>query len=650
MGPVSQTKVWLLGGATLAAGLAVSALLFTALRSPDPRPDPAQTTAAPEDDQSVRSEARRSAEPDTRDASDAQPDTQADAQARSDPSGESEGDGDLADAAPRFDVVRIARDGGALVAGTAAPGAALVLRVDDETMAETAADAAGQFVALFSLEPSDAVQIMTLEMSLADGRSVMSDDRVVLSPRPPLAQSQPDPVPQPDTPADDLPGPVAALPELPGESGAAGLDAAAPALSAGGARPDPDGGAGIGQEAAAPPPAESAARSSSDTGSDTESETGTETGSDRPDPQTGRAPEPDQPAPRPQALSLTDREADDAPDDDTAPDQAEGVQGRDAPDTAPSVAPAPVPGRAQTAAGASGGAGVAPDGATAAARAPVPAPDEPQPRPQPAPDTAETDTAETDTAESAGDADDSGSGAGAPPPAFVLRGSGEVALLDRAPEVMGNVVIDTIAYSAEGAVQISGRAADADMGAELQIYLDNQPVATARADNGDWSSDLPDIDPGVYTLRVDQLDAQGDVASRFETPFQREDPELVEAARAAAPPPDGTAPQPGPDAPGREGTATGDGDAARPVTTSGQSDADGSLVSRSQAAGGAGAPGGAAPVSLMTVQPGHSLWRISEGHYGAGERYVVIYSANRSQIRDPDLIYPGQVFVLPDED
>jgi len=53
-------------------------------------------------------------------------------------------------------------------------------------------------------------------------------------------------------------------------------------------------------------------------------------------------------------------------------------------------------------------------------------------------------------------------------------------------------------------------------------------------------------------------------------------------------------------------------------------------------------------VALVTVQPGHSLWRISDQHYGAGERYVVIYRANRSQIRNPDLIYPGQVFVLPD--
>jgi nucleoid-associated protein YgaU len=47
------------------------------------------------------------------------------------------------------------------------------------------------------------------------------------------------------------------------------------------------------------------------------------------------------------------------------------------------------------------------------------------------------------------------------------------------------------------------------------------------------------------------------------------------------------------------------------------------------------------------VQPGNSLWRIARRTYGDGLRYTVIYEANRAQIRDPDLIYPGQVFALP---
>ncbi|MBI3711249.1 MAG: LysM peptidoglycan-binding domain-containing protein [Proteobacteria bacterium] len=49
----------------------------------------------------------------------------------------------------------------------------------------------------------------------------------------------------------------------------------------------------------------------------------------------------------------------------------------------------------------------------------------------------------------------------------------------------------------------------------------------------------------------------------------------------------------------------------------------------------------------VVVQPGNSLWRIARAIYGGGVRYTVIYEANREQIRDPDLIYPGQVFGLP---
>ena len=53
-----------------------------------------------------------------------------------------------------------------------------------------------------------------------------------------------------------------------------------------------------------------------------------------------------------------------------------------------------------------------------------------------------------------------------------------------------------------------------------------------------------------------------------------------------------------------------------------------------------------APVSV-TVQPGFTLWAIAQGQYGEGVLYVQVYEANRDRIRDPDLIYPGQVFALP---
>lgn len=52
----------------------------------------------------------------------------------------------------------------------------------------------------------------------------------------------------------------------------------------------------------------------------------------------------------------------------------------------------------------------------------------------------------------------------------------------------------------------------------------------------------------------------------------------------------------------------------------------------------------------VIVQPGNSLWRIARRAYGAGAQYTIIYEANADQIRDPDLIYPGQIFDVPDSE
>ena len=49
----------------------------------------------------------------------------------------------------------------------------------------------------------------------------------------------------------------------------------------------------------------------------------------------------------------------------------------------------------------------------------------------------------------------------------------------------------------------------------------------------------------------------------------------------------------------------------------------------------------------VVVQPGQNLWRIARAAYGRGIQYTVIYQANRDQIREPQLIYPGQVFAMP---
>jgi nucleoid-associated protein YgaU len=65
-------------------------------------------------------------------------------------------------------------------------------------------------------------------------------------------------------------------------------------------------------------------------------------------------------------------------------------------------------------------------------------------------------------------------------------------------------------------------------------------------------------------------------------------------------------------------------------------------------------PGGGSPSTMVlqkiattTVSRGDSLWRLSRLRYGLGTRYADIYKANRQQIRNPNLIHPGQIFVLP---
>lgn len=184
-----------------------------------------------------------------------------------------------------------------------------------------------------------------------------------------------------------------------------------------------------------------------------------------------------------------------------------------------------------------------------------------------------------------------------PAPPTVLKADSEgISVIQNAgdqPAALSNVSIDAITYDPEGEVALSGRSTGAD---SVRVYLDNQPLIEAEiGDDGQWRADLPDIDTGTYTLRVDEIDATGDVVSRAETPFRRESVETIQALAREE----------------QEGLQT-------------------------------------APVSLITVQPGNTLWGIAERKYGDGFLYVRVFEANTDRIRDPDLIYPGQIFTVPD--
>ncbi len=164
--------------------------------------------------------------------------------------------------------------------------------------------------------------------------------------------------------------------------------------------------------------------------------------------------------------------------------------------------------------------------------------------------------------------------------------AGRIRLLQRPSPDIGilaeeGLSLDLINYDTVGQIDFAGRALP---GSTIYAYVDGRLIGTATvADDSTWRLVPSDaIVPGLYTLKIEQIDKDGGVLSSLETPFTMAD---------------------------LENPAVGDG--------------------------------------LVIVQPGNSLWRISRRVYGRGVRYSVIYDANLDQIVDPNLIYPGQIFVIP---
>ncbi len=176
-----------------------------------------------------------------------------------------------------------------------------------------------------------------------------------------------------------------------------------------------------------------------------------------------------------------------------------------------------------------------------------------------------------------------------PPPAAataILREGRVEVTFDAADGEGPGLLLASIAYSDAGAVRLDGRAKP---GSTVRAYVDDRFALDAAPDaDGRWTLELPDLEAGLYTLRIDAVRPDGSISARVETPFQRERPS-----------------------------------APIPVSASGER-----------------------PVAVI-VQPGNSLWALARIHYGAGVRYTQIYTANKDLIRDPALIYPGQIFALP---
>ena len=53
--------------------------------------------------------------------------------------------------------------------------------------------------------------------------------------------------------------------------------------------------------------------------------------------------------------------------------------------------------------------------------------------------------------------------------------------------------------------------------------------------------------------------------------------------------------------------------------------------------------------TLIIVQKGDALWNIAFQRLGLGNRYIDIVQLNKDKIKNPDLIYPKQLFIIPDK-
>ncbi|KAB0266718.1 LysM peptidoglycan-binding domain-containing protein [Microvirga brassicacearum] len=178
--------------------------------------------------------------------------------------------------------------------------------------------------------------------------------------------------------------------------------------------------------------------------------------------------------------------------------------------------------------------------------------------------------------------------------------------------------------SDEGKLYVSGEAAP---GATVRLYLNESFIAPGGA-GGDGKLSFAiasGVKPGEYRVRLDDVDpVSGQVKSRAEVGYNV--PAMVAEAAPAA------------------------GSGGAPAATPGATQPSGTGRVASAASNPTDLPPNTVVIpniDTAIVSRGDSLWRISQRIYGKGYRYTVIYGANQTQIRNPNLIYPGQIFVLP---
>lgn len=176
-------------------------------------------------------------------------------------------------------------------------------------------------------------------------------------------------------------------------------------------------------------------------------------------------------------------------------------------------------------------------------------------------------------------------------------------------------------------------------GASVRLYVDGTFIADSLVKDGRWLVEAGKVlTKSVQRIRADLLQAgSASVAARAEVDFAvdlpavAQPPETAPAAPAVAPSAPAIAGAPAP-APGSDAPPA---DAPQSDVPTMVANAVGDPEAQRFASGKA------------IIRTGDNLWTIAKRVYGTGIKYTTIYEANNGQIRDPDRIYPGQVFDLP---
>ncbi|MDW6021235.1 LysM peptidoglycan-binding domain-containing protein [Mesorhizobium sp. BAC0120] len=280
-----------------------------------------------------------------------------------------------------------------------------------------------------------------------------------------------------------------------------------------------------------------------------------------------------------------------------------------------------------------------------------------------------SDQASTQPSAGAEKQGDTGSApAGTPSPAQAAKTNEAAAPAQTAPSGEANPAEAKVAVQA---VEIEGRkifvAGVGQAGRYVRVYANEMLLGEAKVGEGgrflvEAQRDLP---VGQYTIRADMLDG-ATVIARAAVPFEREPGEAMAAVVPNGKSGQASAPAAASSGPSNEGSQpTAAQDKSPPANKAGSSQpamAANETPPAAAAKPAEGAKGTEMAVASETVSPklqkvqgaviirqGDTLWRISRRVYGHGTRYSSIYLANQTQIRDPDRIWPGQIFAVPDK-